>query len=165
MIGICAKPLRIALATMLLLTLGALFVSCDASIHTAPQVLTTQQNQVTPQPESGGEQATPQPIPTDIFPYETDWQEVMHLGRKQNNIVSTQGSFVASGPYRILAVCDGTGSVQIQYAPQGSANIQCQPTPELQGVNIQPSNTKGIVNVSVTSQEKNVWEVSVQISK
>lgn len=159
------KCLGIHVFFLLLMSLTSLLAACSNPTQKVTAVVTASQSHLTLKSTPVKEQATYQPIPANSFGPGPDWKEVLHLGRIQNNIISTQGSFDSTAPYTILFICEGTGSIQIQFVPQGSTTANCDPTLKLHGITNQTPLTKGPVNVSVTTPANNVWEVSVQLSK
>jgi hypothetical protein len=108
-------------------------------------------------------QPTVQPIPTSIST-DVGWQEVVRLGVEKNTLV-TGGAFVSTHPYRIFVVCNGNGSLKINFAPQGSATFICHTDSELQNVSVDNPPEKEQINVSVISQGSVSWIASIQMQK
>ena len=92
--------------------------------------------------------------------------EVLHLSNASSQAITTGGTFDATHPYTIFAYCEGSGKLDVAYAPQGKAAFECTKSAQLQGVtvgNAQNPPRQESVQVTVTSESNVQWEVSVQI--
>jgi hypothetical protein len=84
---------------------------------------------------------------------------------RQRIVAQTGGEFSSHRPYQISAICEGSGSINIKYAPQGSTTFKCTQDQELQDVVINtPINTEN-VQISVETKGNILWDVSVQSLK
>jgi hypothetical protein len=136
-----------------MMSLSGLLVACENNQPSKTGVVASPTKTVQP---------TLQPLPTSI---PTDgWQEVVHLGVTKNVLV-VGGAFVSTHPYRVMAICEGKGSLKIDFAPQGSTTFICHNDPELQSVDIGSPPKKEQVNVSAISQGSVMWIASVQMLK
>lgn len=154
----CSRLIWCFTRVSFVLFLGFLLSACDSNV---PKTISTtpassQHIETTP--------ATPQSLPVDVLSVEPEWQEVLHLGIK-NGVMNTSGDFISTHPYQIIVVCQGTGSLDVTFSPQGAATFICTKDPVMQGDRLETPQAQEKVHVSVAPQGNVHWEVSVQLSR
>lgn len=161
--------IRITLSVLLLILVGGLAAACSSPISTTTLPMET------PRPLSSPT-ATPEPvlvpIPTNTVPKEAGWEEVLHLGNDAGTITQQGGAVEVRQPFRIFAVYEGSGSLEVAYPPQGKGTFICTAGPTLQedyiGGDIdagQKSSQPETINVTVTTKNSILWEVSIQVQQ
>lgn len=154
------KPLknRNAIRTLaiylFMISLSGLLVACETNQPSQTGVVASSTRIVKP---------TIQLFPTSI-PIEAGWQEVVHLGIEKN-VMASGGAFTSIHPYRVLVVCEGKGSLKIDFASQGSTTFICRTDAVLQNVDMSSPPKVEQVNVSVIPQGSIAWIASVQMRK
>lgn len=98
---------------------------------------------------SGGNSASPTDTGTWQTVSESSGASVSNGGT--NNDTSQQTTSI-NGAYRVMATCQGGGSLVIQLNPGGAANVQCTPTKQepvrVAGSDSAPPN--GTLSISIT---------------
>lgn len=149
----CRNTTYILAICLFIIGLSGSLVACENNQPSKTRVVVSPTRTVQP---------TIQPLPTSI---PTDgWQEVVHLGMVKNVLV-IGGTFVSTHPYRVMAICEGKGSLKIDFVPQGSATFICRTDSVIQSVDINNPLKKEQVNVSAISQGSVMWIASVQMLK
>ena len=111
----CRNTICMLTICLFIISLSALLVACENNQPNKTRVVASSTKTVQP---------TLQPLPTSI-PTDIGWQEVVHLGMVKNALV-VGGAFVSTHPYQVMAVCEGKGSLKIDFVPQGSATFICR---------------------------------------
>lgn len=125
---------------------------------------------------SGGQTSTPgAPTATPGGQSGGNWQTVSQTsgssiseGGGNSNSSSQTTSFSANGPYRILAACQGSGSLSIQVRPQGSTTLRCASSRQ-EPSRVTGGDTSGsgaTITVTISPQGNIEWyEVLAQVQR
>lgn len=92
--------------------------------------------------------------------------EVLYLTNETGSVANVSGTFYASKPYIIFALCTGSGKLQVRLTPGGLINFFCSQNPQLQGNNYgnaQHPPTPENIQVQVIAQGNVIWEISIHL--
>lgn len=97
---------------------------------------------------------------------EPGWHTVFQATGASASAKPAHGTFLAQHPYAILAICQGTGKLTVQFAPQGTATFVCTasavPKLALVGTAQHPP-THEQIQLAISGVGVMTWEVLVEM--
>jgi hypothetical protein len=101
----------------------------------------------------------------DTLSADNGWKTVLQLGYVSPGVTTSGGAFNASGPFTIFVVCEGVGSLDIEYPPIGGSGYTCGATQQRdqnQIGSVQGLPADGLVHVTVTADSGVVWRALIE---